>query len=364
MLRSAWPLVIAAVVFATGWPCVCAQGADEAPAATAKAAPSTPAVPKPAGLSVRKAADTKAKPPAAAPNGAAVQGSAKKPEAPAAGAEGGPVTFRSLAPGVEITIAPDEQEDETVSTHDVVEIVNGIPNLKWTPKTEPSTQTLGQLATATTFRRDIWCLEFTFKPVRMLWVDVPQPSGKMQRKLIWYLLYHVTNRGQHLHPKRTEEGTFEMTRVDSEIRFIPEFVLESQEYKKSYLDRVIPVAIEEIRKKEDPNRKLFDSVEISALRIPVSADGLDRSVWGVATWEDVDSRIDYFSISIQGLTNAYLWTDRPAEFHEGDMPGKGRILTEKTLVLNFWRPGDEFVEDQRIIRYGMPGKVDYTWVYR
>ena len=269
-----------------------------------------------------------------------------------------------LAPGVEITIPPDEQEEDTASTHDVVEILNGIPDLKWTPKTEPSTQTLRELATSTVFRRDIWCLEFTFKPVRMLWVDVPQPSGKMQRKLIWYLLYHVTNRGQHLHPKRTEDGTFEIAHVDSDVRFIPQFVLESQEYKKSYLDRVIPVAMEEIRKKEDPNRKLLDSVEISALRIPVSSDGLDRSVWGVATWEDVDSRIDFFSISIQGLTNAYLWTDQPADFHAGDPPGKGRTLTEKTLVLNFWRPGDEFAEDQRIIRYGMPGKVDYSWVYR
>ncbi|HEY1784501.1 MAG TPA: hypothetical protein VGG30_03095 [Pirellulales bacterium] len=274
------------------------------------------------------------------------------------------MTFRNLAPGVEITIAPDEQEEETASTHDVMEILNGIPDLKWTPKTEPSTQTLRELATGTIFRRDIWCLEFTFKPMRMLWVDVPQPSGKMQRKLIWYLLYHVTNRGQHLHPKRTEEGTYEIARVDSDIRFIPQFVLESQEYKKSYLDRVIPVAIEEIRKKEDPNRKLYDSVEISALRIPVSSDGLDRSVWGVATWEDVDSRIDFFSVAVAGLTNAYLWTDQAAEFHQGDLPGKGRILTEKTLVLNFWRPGDEFAEDQRIIRYGMPGKVDYAWVYR
>jgi hypothetical protein len=360
MFRSAWSLVVAAAVFATSGPCAGTLLADEVPPAATKPAQSTAAASKPAGLSVRKTADTKPQPPATKP--AVAKGAAEKPAAPRAAS--GPVTFRTLAPGVEITIAPNEQEEETSSTHDIVEILQGIPDLKWTPKTEPTTQTLRELATATVFRRDIWCLEFTFKPVRMLWVDVPQPSGKMQRKLIWYLLYHVTNRGQHLHPKRTEDGTFEIAHVDSEIRFIPEFVLESQEYKKSYLDRVIPVAIEEIRKKEDPNRKLYDSVEISALRIPVSSDGLDRSVWGVATWEDVDSRIDFFSVAIQGLTNAYQWTDRPAEFHQGDPPGKGRVLTEKTLVLNFWRPGDEFVEDQRIIRYGMPGKVDYTWVYR
>jgi hypothetical protein len=64
------------------------------------------------------------------------------------------------------------------------------------------------------------------------------------------------------------------------------------------------------------------------------------------------------------LTNAYRWEDAPGGFKAGDAPGTGRTLLQKTLVLNFWRPGDEFVEDQRTIRFGSPGKVDYTWIYR
>ena len=32
----------------------------------------------------------------------------------------------------------------------------------------------------------------------------------------------------------------------------------------------------------------------------------DNSVWGLATWEDVDPRVDFFSVYIKGLTNAYL----------------------------------------------------------
>ncbi len=305
-----------------------------------------------------------AAPAAPAPKPAAARPGTKATPAKTTTSPAAAPKFRALAPGVEITIAPDKQEEETVSTHDLVEIVKGIPNLKWTPKTQPETETLYQMATDVEFRRDIWCLEFTFKPVRMIWVDVPQPSGKMQRKLIWYLLYHVTNRGQNLHPTRTATGTYEIKPTDSEIRFLPQFILESQEYNKAYLDRLIPVAIEAIRKREDPNRKLLNSVEIATHRIPVSADHLDQPVWGVATWEDVDPRIDTFSIAIGGLTNAYRWTDRPDDFHPGDPPGKGRTLTQKMLVLNFWRPGDEFVEDQRVIRYGMPGKVDYSWVYR
>jgi hypothetical protein len=271
--------------------------------------------------------------------------------------------YRALAPGVEVTIAPDRQEEETFTTRDIVEILHGIPGLDWKPKLSPDTQTLREMATGTVFRREIWCLEFTFKPVRMLWVDVPQASGKMQRKLIWYMVYHVKNTGQHLKPAKRPDGTYTVTTADRDVRFFPQFVLEAPEYNKAYLDRLIPLAIPAIQQKEDPNRKLLNSVEIGGL-IPTSSDLVDHSVWGVATWEDIDPRVDFFSIYVQGLSNAYQWVDPPEAFKQGDPPGKGRVLAQKTLLLNFWRPGDEFVEDQRVIRYGIPGKVDYSWIYR
>ena len=271
--------------------------------------------------------------------------------------------FRALAPGVEITIPPDRQEEETFSTHDMVEILQGIPDLDWKPQLSPS-RTLREMATQTVFRRGIWCLEISFKPVRMIWVDVPQASGQMQRKLIWYLVYHVKNAGGHLKPARQADGTHDAQSVDHEVRFFPQFVLESHEYPKAYLDRIIPVAIPAIQRREDPSRRLLNSVEIGSKPIPVSSELVDKSVWGVATWEDVDPRIDYFSVAVQGLTNAYKWVDPPGAFKPGDPPAKGRQLQQKTLDLNFWRPGDEYVEDLRIIHYGIPGKVDYRWVYR
>ena len=272
--------------------------------------------------------------------------------------------YRALAPGVEITIPADRQEAETVSTKDVMEILHGVPGLEWTPKFAPETRTLVQMATDTEFRREIWCLELTFKPVRMIWVDVPQASGKMQRKLIWYLVYHVKNTGGNLKPVKKDDGTVVIEPVNREIRFFPTFVLEAHEYNKAYLDRVIPVAIPVIQEKEDPNRKLLDSVEVSSKLLPVSTDLVDKSVWGVATWEDIDPRVDYFSVYAAGLTNAYKWIDKPREFKPGDPPTKGRQLLQKNLMLNFWRPGDRYREDERIIRYGIPGKVDYSWVYR
>lgn len=272
--------------------------------------------------------------------------------------------YRALVPGVEVTIAPDRQEGETVTTREIVEIVRGIPGLEWKPKFSSDTQTLRDMAKQTVFRREIWCLEFTFKPVRMMWVDVPQASGKMQRKLIWYLIYHVKNTGGHLKPTQQEDGTYTVKTVDRDIRFFPQFVLEAPEYKKAYLDRIIPVAIPAIQRKEDPNRRLLNSVEVGSKLIPVSSDLINRSVWGVATWEDVEPRVDFFSVTVQGLSNAYRWIEHPETFKTGDPPGKGRVLLQKSLLLNFWRPGDEYLEDQRIIRYGAPGKVDYSWLYR
>ena len=277
---------------------------------------------------------------------------------------GAAAPFRRLAPGVETTIPSDRQEEETFSTHDIVELVNGMPELKWKPKLSPETKTLFSMASKKVFRREIWGLEFTFKPMRMMWVDVPQPTGKMQRKLIWYLVYHVKNTGQHLRPTLQADGTYKTTPVDHEVRFFPHFVLEAHEYKKAYLDRTIPVAVAAIREKEDPSRVLLSSVEMSAKPIAVSKGHVDHSVWGVATWEDLDPRIDYFSIYIQGLTNAYKWVDPAGAYKAGSPPGTGRMLVHKTLMLNFWRPGDVHLEADRTIHYGIPGKVDYAWLYR
>ncbi len=114
-------------------------------------------------------------------------------------------------------------------------------------------------------------------------------------------------------------------------------------------------------------------MEIAQQPIPVS-DRIDRGVWGVATWVDVDPRIDFFSIYVGGLTNAYRWTDNAGAYHLGDSPGKGRQFEHKTLQLNFWRPGDEIDLNEREFRYGVPldkaalysvpDGVAYRWIYR
>lgn len=268
--------------------------------------------------------------------------------------------YRPLAPGVMQTIDPMRSLAESVSRHDVVELLAIDPKFDW--------------AKDIAFRRDVWVLNFQFKPMRMVWVDIPQPSGYMQRKLIWYLLYSVTNTGKVMHPVDDanlpyetfeKKQLFEVKSVDRSVRFSPEFLLQGYQHMKEdvgftkvYPDRVIPVAMAAIRLREDPNRRFLNSVEMCR-EIAVG-----QTVWGIATWEDIDPRIVRFAVYVSGLTNAYRWKDEPGEFKQGDPLGKGRKLYRKTLQINFWRPADPYFEREDEIRYGIPGGVDYQWVYR
>jgi hypothetical protein len=95
-----------------------------------------------------------------------------------------------------------------------------------------------------------------------------------------------------------------------------------------------------------------------AMEIPVG-----QTVWGVATWEEIDPRIDRISIYVQGLTNVYRWKDDPAKYRPGAPPEEYRKVALKTLKLNFWRPGDEIDPHEGELRRGYPGEPDYDWLY-
>lgn len=298
--------------------------------------------------------------------------------------------IRLLAEGVLKTIPLSAEDGETLTGPiPLVEVVTGIPDLDWTPNYTPKTRTLIEQAKQVTLRRPIWELELSFKPLRMVEVDIPQPTGKMQRKLIWYLVYRVSNRGLARRPKAVadEHGqeTFEIERINYPTRrFFPHFVLESLEYKKAYMDRIIPAAQKVIQARENPGAdiKLHNSIEISQVPVPLSDDRIERGIWGVVTWEDVDPRIDFFSIYVRGLTNAFKFVDPPGAYKAGQPPGSGREFTHKTLQLNFWRPGDSVLEHEEEVRYGIPvdpdpnlqnyvlgmyglsERLDHLWVYR
>jgi hypothetical protein len=301
--------------------------------------------------------------------------------ASAASAQSSSAPERRLAPGVLTTVPPELAPDDTVSTHDMVEI-RANPTLQWNPEFLALSDTLHGMASGVKFRRNIWCLEFSFKPLRIIEVDIPQPGRGTERKRVWYLVYRVRNTGQTLTPVEGEGGIYTASAGRGRpLRFVPEFILEShdrnaagQRVGKSYLDRVLPAAVAAISQRETPGRMLLDSAQISEQSIPVSGERVDRGVWGVATWIDIDPRIDFFSVYVGGLTNAYRWEDVAGAYRHGNAPGRGRRFAKKMLQLNFWRPGDELLLSEREIRHGTPlGKgqlydvadgVAYRWVYR
>lgn len=297
---------------------------------------------------------------------------------------------RKLAPGVLTTIPPEPKVAETFSgPRPIVELTTGgAPS--WTPQVIPDSDTLLARAKLAVLRRrhippqagepqppgNIWHLEFSFKPLRMMRVNVPRlnASGEavLEQKLVWYLVYRIRNLGGHMNPEPVTDGLDrevypeEPERISHPVTFSPSFVLEtgpSEPEKKQYLDVLIPSATRLIQNREDPAIKLYNSVEIMNQRIPVSLPGEENAVWGVATWMDIDPKIDYLSIYVQGLTNAYKFDD-PSEPVSVSEPGKGRTFQRKLLRLNFWRPGDEYRQTEDEIRYGWPGDLAHEWVYR
>jgi len=266
-----------------------------------------------------------------------------------------PPGFRELADGVLTVIPPNVAVAEMLLRDDLREATVARRDLEWKPKQAAEGSTFVRRAVGREFPRELWCLEFAFKPPRSLDIDVPAADLRMRRKRIWYVVYRVRNlagpAGSWMRLKTESDDTAtdrsrrSVERFEGPIRFVPHFVLESFEpvgegegllAYRAYLDRVLPTALPEIRRREDPRREYLDSAAMAAAEI---APGQER--WGVATWEDVDPRIDFFSISVTGLTNALQWRLAPdAEVTAADPPNARLEEALQSLRLDFWRPGD------------------------
>jgi len=272
---------------------------------------------------------------------------------PTSGTGAEPAGFRALAPGVLTEIPPSEAVAEMLLAGDLYDATIARRDLAWQPKQSAVGNTFLGRAAGGTIARELWSLEFAFKPPRLIEVDLPTAGQKMRRTRIWYLIYRVRNgTGERAAGMRLEgdgdgkPADYRIERFERPIRFVPRFVLESLEplgegegliFYRGYLDRVMPTALGEIRRREDPQRELFDSASMAETEIQ---PGEDR--WGVATWHDVDPRIDFFSITVTGLTNALQWRLRPGAEPAAADPPNAKIETALgALRLDFWAPGDD-----------------------
>jgi hypothetical protein len=275
---------------------------------------------------------------------------------------------RVLAPGVLHTISPEIEEGETVSPRaNLIEITTARSYLEWQPEYSPTTRTLFERSQGVPLRRNIWGLEFTFKPFRMLEVDLPQASGKMQRKTLWYMVYRVRYLGAEVHFEKQREEIeaisdgdryvrFRNTKKDTAFRyFMPYFTLRSHVFAKEYLDLVIPAATDDIAAVEKVGAPILNSIEMANTKLMREDAETGKGVWGVVVWEDVDPRTNFFSIYIQGLTNAYRYNDTASsDLSINDPIASGREFEVNTLQLNFYRPGDTVDLVQDTVYYGLP----------
>ncbi|MFM8805206.1 MAG: hypothetical protein ACKOK8_15095 [Planctomycetia bacterium] len=273
--------------------------------------------------------------------------------------------FRRLAPGVLTVIPPRASSDSHVIRGDLLEVTKGLAEERqWTPKQAAANTTLIERAKQREFERGIWCLEFAFKPPRFIDVDVPAGDLKMQRKRLWYLVYRVRNTGGRRTVIDKDDPTKRTVEpFETPVRFVPHFVLESLEplteeegdsAYRSYLDRVVPNAMGPIRRREDPARELFDSASMAATDIP---PGGER--WGVAVWQDIDPRIDFFTITVRGLTNAIRWREKPGATFAKDLPPAAEMEhAVECLRLDFWRPGDDRDEIDEEMNVGFAGMLE------
>ncbi len=214
---------------------------------------------------------------------------------------------------------------------------------------------------------DIWALEINFKPIRMISAEITDPkTGKTNKELVWYLAYRALVRSTSGLPD--SKG-----KTEDRPDFVPDFtlVVDGHRGMTVYEDRILPEAQAAINKREKHNYK--NSVEIVG---PLPKITPDRSkIWnsldGVATWIGIDPDAVFITIYMSGFSNGY-------KVSEG--PDKQEIVTRRTLVQKFWRPGDRFdqhedeirIADQAVLR-DWPGRVKKEneelennphWIYR
>jgi hypothetical protein len=179
-------------------------------------------------------------------------------------------------------------------------------------------------------KKGIWVLNFAYKPLRMMQVDLPG-KGRLN---VHYLYYLIVNKS------------------DQPRMFVPQFSLITDTGKR-YEDTVMPQAVKNVKYREGSSiDHIYGSVEIMGMVPTSKKQGVDDAVFGVAVWEDVDPKADRLQIFVTGLSNG----------QRQDTSADGKpVIRHKALQLDFLRRGDHYDTKEREITLGEP---PYDWTYR
>ncbi len=298
-----------------------------------------------------------------------------------------PLAARELAPGVLTIVEPDQNAEDTAIGPLDLDYVKKHPELEWaapdfeggSPHFASPSETLIEMGRGVTLRHPIWSLEFSFKPMRTIEAAITEKNGATQKKLVWYLIYRLRYVGGDLQPDLDESQKDALIPkaprqvVFKSVRFLPRFIMVNTQTGVEEDSRILSSVLPAIAQRERIGKPILDTFQIARREILPSLDDEDRSVWGVATWTDVDPRTDFFIVHVKGLTNAYRLK----------LDDQGiRSFQRKTLQLHFWRPGDTIAESEDRIRLGVPAfldnstqihilkqfglekRLDYQWIYR
>lgn len=268
---------------------------------------------------------------------------------------------RPLAPGVLKVFSPvlDARDTFTVPMP-----VPGLTTQAYEPNFAPKAFTAYGQTHDVVFFRDIWHIEFATVGLRQIELAYRLPDGEIQIRHYWYLPYRLRDVGRSITYREVADESA-VARVQKQIQFDdPEatsakppayypdlqlvgWVFDEQGERQvvRYRDQYLPDVAKEIQKVEDPHRRLYDKLEMPQQTIPLAESESDLGLWGVAIWEQVDPNIDFCSVQVRGLTNAY----RLAQTLDGEVH-----LRRKVLQLNFYRPGDSVRQTRDKVSFGVP----------
>ena len=255
--------------------------------------------------------------------------------------------------------------------------------VEWKPEYIASSDTLYGMSDKTKFRREIYCLEFSFKPLRMIEVDVPAAGGTTERKLVWYMVYRIRNTGQALKPvagprrrlfhrNRPRAAPFGSCRSSFWNRKI------ARRPAVAFRNRIsIASSPRPTPRSASAKRPATRCSTASRFRSNQSPSATAASTAACGAWPPGSTSIrastSSRSTSAVSRTPTAGPTRRPPTT-PAIPPGRGRQFVHKMLQLNFWRPGDDLMPNEREFRYGVPldkaalydvgDGVAYRWLYR
>lgn len=216
-------------------------------------------------------------------------------------------------------------------------------------RTAPATVLISEM----TRQPDLWMMEVQYKPVRLVWIEVPNATGEgTTREQVWYLVWRAAVRPLATPDEKDLLAVNELDPLPGPRQFVPQLTLVTYDDPKTEIpvqilkDEILPGALAQIRQIERNQYKDMVSV-VQNVPEAQPADAEDQNwIYGVTTWRGVDAKTDFFKVIFAGFTNGYEVRKEVA-----DTPQVWR----KVFTQRFYRPGDQFDPLNREFQYsGQP----------